>query len=447
MIDTLTIQSTPPFDNDMERAVLAALLIEGWSAAQICYRLQSSDFYVDAHQCIFEAVNQLFNRGSGVDLLTVIGELRRTDKLDRAGGQSYLLEVMGLIGNGAHLKAHAAVLKDHSIRRQLLAYSAQISRQCFRPDMDINALLDSAITGLDRVHSSIAGISDLSYAHLVQQVVSDIHLAATLDTPPGIPLYLSPVDQATMGMQDHDLVILAARPAMGKTAFMIQAAKRQAEQDIPVGIFSLEMTAKQNILRIIASELRTDTTTLQGGTLSPPQWQALDAARDRLAALPIHICDNGAMTLSDIVSTAKKWKLQHGIRILYVDYLQLISLERSTRASMNREQEISTISRRLKQLAKELQLPVIALSQLSRAVESRADKRPMLSDLRESGAIEQDADLVLFLYRPEYYGITTDPIYGDTRQVCEVIISKFRNGSTAAIPTRFIPQHFRFESL
>jgi replicative DNA helicase len=433
----------PPHDLDLERTLLGVLMLEPQSVTDVYHVLAPADLYSEAHHHIYEAIRALYVRGENIDFITVAADLRRREQLDMAGGQSALMQMTAAVGSTAHAQQYAYLLKALSVKRQLIAYGAHVSRSGYEEHTDFEEALGGAMTWLDSINNSITRLTERSYEQMVYDTVAEMREAAGSGYRTGLPCYISNVDTVTLGFQDSDLVIVAARPGMGKTAFIIQAAKRQAEQGIPVGIFSLEMSARQNIQRIIANEIRADISSIRRGGLVREQWQQLDRRMAAVAALPIQICDLGGMTINEIVAIAKRWKLKHGIRALYVDYMQLITLDRTHR-NMNREQEISQISRRLKQLAKELDIPVIALSQLSRNVETRADRRPILSDLRDSGSIEQDADMVMFLYRPEYYKIKDDPEYGSTEGLCEVIISKFRNGRPCTILTEFHPEYFEF---
>jgi replicative DNA helicase len=447
-----SLHRIPPHSIDTERAVLGALIIDGQAMAQIGALLGEDDFYAEAHRVIYAAIRDLYLQCSPIDMITVYERVRRGSAdmahsaaaIESVGGAIYIARLMNDIASAAHLMRHAHTVKEKSVLRALIRFSQSTLDLCYAEGADSIEVLGATMSGIDRINNTVAKLSERDYSQVVYDTVEALHRAAESDLHTGVPAYLRDFDSHTLGLQATDLVILAARPAMGKTAFAVQAAKRQAENGKRVGIFSLEMSAMQLVERILANELRIDINTLKRGGMHTAQWRELDARTKHIAGLPIYLCDSACLTISEIASIAKKWKLKHAIDILYIDYLQLITTDAGSMRHMNREQQVAAISRRLKQLAKELEIPVVALSQLSRAVESRGSKRPMLSDLRESGSIEQDADMVLFLHRPAYYGEVVDENGADIRHRCEILISKFRNGETGIIDTSFYPEHFYF---
>lgn len=445
-------QRVAPQSIDMERAVLGALLMDGQAMVHVGALLTEEDFHHEAHRVIYAAIRELYQQFSPIDIMTVYERISKGNPnmqhsiqaIEGVGGMLYLMELMNDIGSTAHVQAHAHVVKEKAVLRSLIRLSQVTMDLCYAGSTDFIDVLGSTMSGLDRINSTIAKLAERDYTQIVYDTVDALKTASASEYYSGVRVYIRDFDSHTLGLQRTDLIVLAARPAMGKTAFAVQAAKRQAENGNRVGIFSLEMSATQLVERIFANELRIDINALKRGSLHTSQWQELDARTKHVAGLPIYLCDSACLTISEIASIAKKWKLKHGIDILYIDYLQLITVDAIAMRHMNREQQVASISRRLKQLAKELDIPIVALSQLSRAVESRGSKRPMLSDLRESGAIEQDADMVLFLHRPAYYGELTDANGDDLRNRCEILVSKFRNGEIGVIDTSFYPEHFYF---
>lgn len=446
-------QRVMPQSADMERAVLGALLLDGQGMMHVSALLTEEDFYMEAHRAIYAAIRQLYQQHAPIDVMTVYEKIAKGDAtlphgtaaLEGVGGMLYLMQLTNDVTGPAHIQTHAQIVKEKAVLRSMIRLSQATMDLCYR-GTDFIDVLGAAMSGLDGINSTIAKLAERDYPQIVYDTVESLHRAATSAHYTGVRIYLRDFDTHTLGLQRTDLIVLAARPAMGKTAFAVQAAKRQAENGARVGIFSLEMSATQLVERIFANELRIDINALKRGALHHTQWTELDERTRHVAGLPIWLCDSACLTISEICSIAKKWKLKHHIDILFIDYLQLITVDATAMRHMNREQQVASISRRLKQLAKELDIPVVALSQLSRAVESRGSKRPMLSDLRESGAIEQDADMVLFLHRPAYYGELTGASGEDLRTRCEILISKFRNGEIGVIDTEFHPEHFYFSN-
>jgi len=441
-IDTEGIFKLPPQSQTMEKLVLGALMLDADAITEIADFLKPNMLYKPAHEKIYSAILHLYNQSEPIDCATVMDTLKKKGTLTEEGAGVYLVELTNLIASSANIVYHARIIQQNWIKRSLITIASKIQMEAYDDTSDCIEVLGLASTEIDRLNGSIES-GERSYSDIVYKTVDNLKEATKHDYKTGTQIYLSAFDRHTLGYQDSDLVIIAARPGMGKTAFIVQSAKRQAENALPVGIISLEMSAEQLVQRVFSNDLRIDITSLKKGGLKKHQWETLDSRTKSIADMPVLICDNGGLTINQIVAIAKKWKLKYGIKILYIDYIQLISSD-SYSKNGNREQEISAISRRLKQLAKELNIPVIALSQLSRAVEQRGDKRPMLSDLRESGAIEQDADMVIFLYRDEYYGIENDKDGGSTQNVCEIIIAKYRNGEPAIIKTEFYPENFYF---
>lgn len=443
----------PPQALELEEAILGAVLIEKSALNEVVDILQPPVFYKEAHQHIYQAVMDLFGGDDPVDLLTVSQKLRQQGLLDRVGGDYYLAQLTQKVTSSAHIDTHARIVLQKYIQRELIRVSNQIIHQAYDETTDVLDLLDSAESALFDVANGNIKKNFESAEGLVQQAVEKIKSISDKQGLSGVPSGFTKVDKVTSGWQNSDLIILAARPGMGKTAFVLSMARNMAvDHQVPVAVFSLEMASVQLITRMIASETGIDQNNLRKGTLQAHEWEQLTTKVKALESAPLYLDDTPALSVFDLRAKCRRLKSQHNIGIIIIDYLQLMTAGGDNKG--NREQEISTISRSLKSIAKELDVPVIALSQLSRAVETRGgSKRPMLSDLRESGAIEQDADIVSFIYRPEYYKMTEWPedAEGPEGESCagqaELIIAKHRNGSLENIRLRFEGQLARFSDL
>jgi replicative DNA helicase len=425
-----------PNDNELEGVVLGALLLESEALNTVIGIINTPNiFYSKRNRLIWEAIIQLNAEGEPIDTVTVLNVLKSRHKSKMKEISLYLVELSKLIGSAANIESHAILLKEIYIRRRLIEISRQYNSGGYDLQNDVFELYDNLLGELNTLNGEINRQSFKTYAEIIQDKTEQLKNAANTHTYiTGLPTGLSDLDRVLSGLQNTDLIIIAARPAMGKTAFVVDMARKQAaNSNAPVAFFSLEMSAPQLTERSIAAETLIPLNTIKRGGLTREQWQKYDIATDRMKQYPLYISDSGGMTLNEICSISKNWKLKYGIRAIYIDYLQLIN-NTGAKKNSNREQEISGISRRLKQLAKELSLPVIALSQLSRSVEARADKRPMISDLRESGAIEQDADIIMFLYREEYYNQDNQ---SENEGLTEIIIGKHRNGETGMVSAYF----------
>ena len=435
----------PPQALDLEEAVLGALMLERDALPKIVDTLHAEAFYKPAHQVIFEATLALFQASEPVDLLTVCEQLRRMGQLELVGGAAYVAELTGRVASAANIEYHAHILLQKYIQRKLITTCDEVVQKAFEDTTDVFDLLDEAEQNLYQLSSNNLRRETRSMEQLAFQTLKLLEeLKHKEDGVTGITTGFRRLDELTAGWQKSDLVIIAARPAMGKTAFVLSVARNAALiAQKPVALFSLEMSAVQLVQRLICAEAELDAQKVRTGRLEPHEWAQLNARIGSLSKAPIYIDDTPGLTVYDLRAKCRRLKSERGIEMVIIDYLQLMDGDKGRNS--NREQEISAISRALKKLAKELDLPVIALSQLSRAVETRGgDKRPMLSDLRESGAIEQDADVVMFLYRPEYYGLTETESGEATAGLCEVIIGKQRNGPTDTAPLTFVNRFGKF---
>jgi len=440
----------PPQATDLEEVVLGAMMIDKKGVDEVIDILHPDVFYKDAHTHIFEAILNLFENSEPVDLLTVSAKLKKEKKLDLIGGEFYLIQLTQKVSSSAHIEFHARIILQKFIQRSLIKISSEIIEESYDEGTDVFDLLDNAEAKLYEITQGNIKRSSETAQNLVIQAKKRIEDIANKGGLSGIPSGFSRVDKLTSGWQPSDLIIIAARPGMGKTAMALSMARNMAvEYNIPVAFFSLEMSSLQLITRLISSETGLSSEKLRTGNLEKHEWEQLNVKVKGLEKAPLFIDDTPSLSIFDLRAKARRLASQYGIKIIMVDYLQLMTTGGSQKGG-NREQEISTISRNLKALAKELNLPIIAVSQLSRAVETRGgSKRPLLSDLRESGAIEQDADIVSFIYRPEYYKIDEwdDEERTPTAGQAEFIISKHRNGGLDEMRLKFVGHLGRFENL
>lgn len=441
----------PPQAVDLEEAVLGAMMIDKKGVDEVIDILQPEAFYKDAHKYIFEAIFQLFTDSQPIDLLTVSAQLKKNAKLDLAGGDFYLIQLTQKISSSAHIEFHSRIILQKYIQRSLIKISNEIIEDSYDETTDVFDLLDKAESRLYEVTQGNIKRSSETAQSLVIQAKKRIEEIANKEGLSGIATGFEKLDKVTSGWQPSDLIIIAARPGMGKTAFVLSMARNIAiDFNHPVAVFSLEMSSVQLITRLISSETGLSSEKLRTGKLEKHEWEQLSVKVRDLEKAPLFIDDTPSLSIFDLRAKARRLSSQHGIKLIVIDYLQLMTAGGGGKGGGNREQEISTISRNLKALAKELDIPVIALSQLSRAVETRgSSKRPLLSDLRESGAIEQDADIVSFIYRPEYYKIEEwdDDEQSPTQGQAEFIIAKHRNGSLENIRLKFIGSLGKFDNL
>lgn len=440
----------PPQALDLEEVVLGAMMIDKKGVDEVIDILSPDAFYKEAHQYIFEAIFKLFENSEPIDLLTVSSQLKKDQRLDQVGGDFYLISLTQKVSSSAHIEFHARIILQKFIQRSLIKISNEIIEDSYDETKDVFDLLDKAESKLYEVTQGNIKKSSETAQELVIQAKKKIEEISNKEGLSGIPSGFDKLDKLTSGWQESDLIIVAARPGMGKTALTLSMARNIAvNQNIPVAFFSLEMASVQLITRLISSETGLSSEKLRTGRLEKHEWEQLNVKVKSLEKAPLFIDDTPSLSIFDLRAKARRLASQHGIKLIVIDYLQLMTAGGSQKGG-NREQEISMISRNLKALAKELSVPVIALSQLSRAVETRGgSKRPLLSDLRESGAIEQDADIVSFIYRPEYYKIDEwdDEERTPTEGQAEFIVAKHRNGGLDNIRLKFIGHLGKFDNL
>ncbi len=433
----------PPQALELEEAVLGALMLEKSALNAVVEFLKPEHFYSEAHREIYNSIIQLFKSSEPVDMRTVVAQLRKDGKIELVGGAYYIAELTSKVSSAANIEYHARVVIEMAIKRDLIQIASQVHQDAYEDTTDVFELLDKTEQSIFAISDSNLRKNYDNMKNLMYRAIQELQkLKEHKDGLTGVPSGFSSLDRMTSGWQNSDLVIIAARPGMGKTAFVV-SAMRNAAVDFkrPVAIFSLEMASVQLVNRMISAEAELEGEKIRKGQLAEHEWQQLVHKTNRLSAAPIFIDDTPALSILELRAKCRRLKAEHNIELIIVDYLQLMRGD----SAGNREQEIASISRALKGIAKELSVPVLALSQLSRGVETRGgDKRPQLSDLRESGSIEQDADIVMFLYRPEYYKITVDEEGLPTQGMGEVIIAKHRNGSTGTVKLKFIGKYTKF---
>ncbi|WP_299677774.1 replicative DNA helicase [uncultured Tenacibaculum sp.] len=438
----------PPQALDLEEAVLGAMMTDKKGIDEVIDILHPEAFYDKRHQEIYAAVYALFQNSEPIDLLTVSNQLRKEGKLEIAGGDFYIIGLTQKVASSAHIEFHSRIILEKFIQRKLISISSEIIESAYDETTDVFDLLDDAEGKLFEVTQGNLKKGAENAQSLVQQAINKIQEISNKEGMSGLATGFTKLDALTSGWQPTDLIIIAARPGMGKTAFVISMAKNMAiDFNHGVALFSLEMSSVQLITRMISSETGLTSEKLRKGNLEPHEWEQLNVKVKKLSDAPIYIDDTPALSIFDLRAKARRLVSQHDVKILIIDYLQLMT---AGGAGGNREQEISMISRNLKALAKELDVPVIALSQLSRSVETRGgSKRPLLSDLRESGAIEQDADIVSFIFRPEYYGMTEwdDDDHSPCEGQGEFIVAKHRNGGLDNIRLKFTGHLAKFSDL
>jgi len=437
----------PPYSEDAEQAVLSAMLIDQDAVLRAIEHVDDTMFYAERHRRIFRAMVTITERGSVVDPLTLSEELSRRGELDGAGGKDYIGFLVDAVPTSANVEYHAKIVREKAILRRLIEVSTTIVAEAFEGKSTANELLDDAESKIFAVSQQQTRDGFTRIKELLWPTMERIEaLQRGGKTVTGVASGFNDLDELTSGFQPADLIIVAARPSMGKTAFTLNVAQHAAiEHNVPVAFFSLEMSKESLVQRMLTSEARIDAQRLRKGMLRDDDFPRLARAAGILSSAPVWIDDTPGMTLLEMRSKARRLKTDSGVGLVVVDYLQLMS---GPASSENRQQEVSQISRGLKALAKELSVPVIALSQLSRAPEQRTgdNKRPQLSDLRESGAIEQDADLIMFLYRQEFYDGPVDKDGNSLEGKAEVIIGKQRNGPTGIVNLFFQKQFTRFEN-
>lgn len=437
----------PPQALDLEEAVLGAIMLEKDAILTVLDILEPESFYTESHQTIYRIAQGLSQHEKPIDLLTVTEELRKQEKLEAVGGAVYISSLTSRVGSAAHLEYHARIVAQKFIQRELIRVSSDIQERAFDEGTDVDDLLDYSESELLNIAEGHIKKETVIIRSLLKTALAQIEEAGkNKESLSGVPSGFSSLDRITSGWQRSDLVILAARPSMGKTAFVLSMARNMAvDHSRPVAVFSLEMSSIQLVNRLIIGETQLPSDRIRTGRLEAYEWEQLETKIKDLENAPLYVDDTPGMSIFELRAKCRRLKQKQNIQAIVIDYLQLMT---GPKESGSREQEVSSISRSLKGIAKELDVPIIALSQLNRSVEMRSgNKKPQLSDLRESGAIEQDADLVLFIHRPEYYGIDADEEGNSLKGIAEIIIAKHRNGPTGEIHLKFIRDFAKFVDL
>jgi replicative DNA helicase len=441
MVGDIPLQKLPPQSIESEQSVLGSILIDNDAIHKVAEILSPEDFYKETHQKIYQAMLSLYERGEPLDLITLSDELKRNKVLDKVGGIAYLVQLTEAVPTAANVLNYARIVKEKSLLRNLISAATEIISECYREEEEIEDLLDRAeqlIFSISefRIKPSFYPIKDVLKETF--KIIERLYERKELIT--GVPSGFKDLDRLTSGFQPSDLIIVAGRPSMGKTAFCLNIAQYAAiHARVPTAIFSMEMSKEQVAMRMLCSEAKVNASKVRSGFLSEAELQRLTLAASMLSDSPLVIDDTPALSVLELRAKARRLKREISLGLVIIDYLQLMRGRSSTE---RREQEISEISRSLKALAKELQIPVIAISQLSRRAEDRPGRRPQLADLRESGAIEQDADVILFIYRDEVYN-PNSPKKG----IAEIIIGKQRNGPTGTVELAYIPELTAFKDL
>ncbi len=431
-------ERVPPQDLHAERAVLGSILIDNEVLGEVLTLLRAEDFYRTGHRILFQAITSLFDRGSAIDVVIVRDELERTGRLEEAGGEDALLALAEAVPTSANAEHYAKIVRDRALRRSVIRACTEVIQEAFEGDAEGRELLDRAESRLFRLDRE----ADSGETARISEVMDPIfkQIESGRQALSGVPTPYHGLDDLTGGLQPSELVVVAGRPSMGKTTFALNVAEHVGVvEQVPVVVFSLEMAKTQLVMNMLCSHAQVNALELRRGVVKDEDLSRLVAAAGRLSEAPIYIDDTPALSELALRAKVRRLKSRHGIGLVIVDYLQLMDAAGGGR-SESRQQEISQISRSLKSLARELSIPVIAISQLNRAVDSREDHRPRMSDLRESGAIEQDADLILFLYREEYY----HPDNEEKQGLAEVIVAKQRNGPTGSVTLSFVSRYMRF---
>lgn len=436
---SMPLERVPPQNVDAEQALLGSLLLDGEAIYHVIEHVRTSDFYKDAHRIIYDCFLTLNERNEPVDLVTLVEELRRRGDLDKVGGLSYVASLANTVPTAMNAAYYAKIVEEKALLRSLISVSTKIAQHGYEQDLEAAEIIDEAEKMIFSVTQRKAREGFVSMRDVVVEAFEQIGRVKSQDGVTGLPTFRN-LDHYLSGLQRSDLVIVAARPAMGKTSFCLNVAQNLAvKHDKTVAIFSLEMSKEQLAQRMLCAEARVDQSKVRTGYVNEEEWRRLSVALAPLAEAKIYLDDTPGITVMEMRAKARRLKMEKGLDLIVIDYIQLMQ---GSRRSENRQQEISEISRSLKALARELDVPVLALSQLSRAVEQSADKRPNLSHLRESGALEQDADIVIFIHRPEYYDPDTEQ-----RGIAEIIVAKHRNGPVGTAELAFIKEYTKFMDL
>ncbi len=438
-----SLYKVPPQNLEAEQSILGSILLENSAINSVLEVMSKGDFYSEAHRKIFNVMVELSEKNEPVDIITLSNALRDKNMLDSIGGTAYLASLVDNVPSAANVANYAKIAKEKAILRGLIGSATEIITSCYETGTDVDEVLDKAEHSIFEIAENKVRPSFYPIREIVKdsfRSIEDLYARKELIT--GVPTGFEKIDDLTSGLQKSDLIIIAGRPSMGKTAFALNIAQFAAlEGQIPVAVFSLEMSKEQLVFRLLASEAKVDSQRLRKGFLGETDWPKLTTAAGRLSDAPLFIDDTPAITVLEMKAKSRRLKADKGLGLIVVDYIQLM---RAGGNRDNREQEISEISRSLKALAKELKVPVIALSQLNRKVEDRTNRRPQMADLRESGAIEQDADVIAFIYRDEVYNKSDD---NPEKGTAEIIIGKQRNGPTGTVKLAFLEKFTSFENL
>lgn len=444
---TDTVGKLPPHDKDIEEAVLGALMLEKDAYMSVCDLLVPESFYDPVNQKIYQAITTLGLNQRPIDMMTVTEQLRHDGLLDEVGGAVHISELTARVYTAAHVEYHAKIIAQKYLARRLIQFASGIENEAFDESNDIDDILQQAEGRLFDISQTQLKREVTQIDPVLSTALEQIQLAASRESGiSGLPTGYTELDKYTSGWQDSDLIIIAARPAMGKTAFVLSMAKNMAvDYSCPIAVFSLEMASVQLVKRLISNVAEINGEQIKSGRLSSEEWDRLNQRLRNIYGAPLYLDETPGLSITELRTKARRLVREHGVKLIMIDYLQLMNASGMKFGS--REQEVSTISRSLKAMAKELNIPIIALSQLNRSTETRDDKRPVLSDLRESGAIEQDADIVCFIHRPEYYlksGVDAEG--NDVRGMAELIIAKHRSGGVGTVKLKFTSRFARFEN-
>jgi replicative DNA helicase len=448
MAERSLVDKIPPQNLEAEKAVLGSMLIEKEAIPKTIEILQSGDFYKEAHQLIYQTILSLYDKGEAVDALTLSDELKKQSYFKEVGGGAYITSLINSVTTAAHVETYAKIVHEKSMLRKLIETATNIVSISYDDSEEVEALIDKAEEAIFKIADRKIGAGFLAVKDLVNDTIDELEKTTGNRLVTGVPTGYYEFDEKTSGLQPGNLVIIAGRPSMGKTSLVLGISMHAAiEQKIPVAFFSLEMSCKDLAMRLLCSEAKVSMQKLRGGFSAKNEWVRITNAASRLVEAPLFIDDSPSLSVLEMKARARRLKHEHGLGLVVIDYLQLMP-GRSGRIEY-RQQDISDITRALKVLSKELEVPVIALSQLNRSPEKRTEgKRPQLADLRESGAIEQDADVVAFIYREEYYKRQSNQeVLPDEKGIAEIIIGKQRNGPTGIIKLNFLEEFARFENL
>lgn len=437
----------PPRDTDLEEVVLGACMLEKDAYMNVCDVLVPDSFYDTSNQKIFQAISTLGLNQKPIDLITVTEQLRQDGVLEEVGGSIRIAELTAKVYSAANVEYHAKIVAQKYLARRLISFAAQIETKAFDESNDVDDLLQEAEGELFEISQTQLKREVTQIDPVLNQALEQIQIAANTETGlSGLQTGYSDLDKMTSGWQNSDLIIIAARPAMGKTAFVLSMARNMAiDYNIPTAIFTLEMANVQLVKRLISNVAELEGEKIKSGQLTPEEWDRLNSRLRGMYSAPLYLDETPGLSITELRTKARRLVREKGVKLIMIDYLQLMNATGMKLGS--REQEVSTISRSLKALAKELNIPIIALSQLNRSTETREDKRPVLSDLRESGAIEQDADIVCFIHRPEYYTRASEDAEGnDIRGLAQLIVAKHRSGAVGDVKLRFISKFAKFEN-